>query len=113
MRIYISGPMTGIPDKNAPTFLAAEGFCEARGWTVENPIRLDEELEAMHKRIGKPPPTYQQYLKRDIQLLTWCDAIVMLPGWQRSYGACLERQIGMSIGLTVYYLLEDVPWVCK
>ena len=113
MRIYLSGPMTGIPNKNALAFMYAEGFCETRGWTVENPIRLDEDLDRRHKSIGKPPPTYHQYIKRDIQLLTWCDAIVMLRGWQWSHGACLERQVGMEIGLTVYYQLEDVPWVFK
>ena len=113
MRIYISGPMTGIPNKNAPAFMSAEAHCEMKGWTVENPVRLDEDLERMHRSIGKSPPTYEDYLRRDIQLLARCDAIVMLPGWSRSRGALLEAKVATEIGLRYFGSLEEVPWVCK
>ena len=113
MRIYISGPMTGIPNKNAPAFMSAEAHCEMKGWTVENPVRLDEDLDRMHKSIGKPPPTYEDYIKRDIQLLRRCDAIVMLKDWNRSRGANLELWNAIEMGLDWYYELEDVPWVTK
>lgn len=111
MRIYISGPMTGRANKNADAFLAAENQLQAKGWTVENPYRLDQELDGMHRALNRPLPTREQYLKRDIQLLTFCDAICMLPGWGWSNGASLELAVANGIGLRAYFGVEEVP-VC-
>ena len=37
--IYISGPMTGIQNLNAPEFNRTERELEALGWEVRNPVR--------------------------------------------------------------------------
>lgn len=36
-RIYLSGPMTGLPDYNYPAFNAEAARLRALGYTVENP----------------------------------------------------------------------------
>ena len=92
-RIYISGPMTGKPDHNYPAFHeTAERFRKA-GWDVANPAenfggRTDLPLEA--------------YLREDISLLAYCNAVAMLPGWRDSQGATLEYLIACKLGLDVY-----------
>ena len=39
MRIYIAGPMTGLPDSNYPAFHAAEARLQALGHEPHNPAR--------------------------------------------------------------------------
>jgi hypothetical protein len=72
--------MTGIPHYNAGPFLATELVLLARGHEVVNPWRLGE----VHG-WGR-----YQYMRRDITELATCDAIYMLPGWWRSWGAKRE-----------------------
>ena len=37
------------------------------------------------------------------------DALLMLPGWEESRGACIERQYALDIGLQVYYAENGIP----
>ena len=45
-------------------------------------------------------------MRHDLALLLGCDAIAMLPGWERSRGAWLERLIAEALGLPVWYIDE-------
>ena len=42
-------------------------------------------------------------MKADIKLLLDCDAIYMLPNWEVSNGATLEREIAKTLGLEIVY----------
>lgn len=95
MRIYISGPMTGIPNFNAGAFNRAEEDLTIRGHFCVNPASLGggEELQW----------TWDDYLKRDIisMLTEKCEAIAVLDGWQKSKGAMLEVHIGRELGMMI------------
>lgn len=92
-RIYVAGPMTGLPDLNFPAFNAMAAKLRAEGWHVENP--------AEHGVVNGAE--WADYLRFDIGLLASCEAIMLLPGWSKSKGANLEvhiaRQLGMPIKL--------------
>lgn len=104
-RIYIAGPMAGMPEHNYPTFrAAAERFREA-GWDVVNPA------ENFGGRTDLPRSSY---LRADVALLAQCDAIALLPGWQSSRGAkieyCLARELGlMVINAATLTPMPDAP----
>ena len=87
MKVYISGPMTGIPDYNRDAFLEAEAIFRTRGWDVLNPWHLGEVSGWGH----------YDYMKRDISAMSGCDGIYMLPGWLRSRGAKAEWFVAMFI----------------
>lgn len=80
MKVYISGPMTGIPEYNRDAFMTAEARLRKLGHLVENPWRLGAQVGWGHF----------QYMRRDIRALSRCSAIHMLPGWWRSRGARKE-----------------------
>jgi hypothetical protein len=92
-RIYISGPMTGLPDHNFPAFHQAAEVLQTMGWAVENPA--DRGIV-----IGW---VWSDYLREDLRMLTYCDSIMLLPGWQQSRGAQLEVHVAKQLGLTFYY----------
>jgi hypothetical protein len=89
-RVYISGPMTGLPDLNFPVFHAEARRLRALGYTVINPA----ELNKTSRRAA--------CMRQDIRALTEADAIQMLPGWQRSRGAALELSVATELGMQVF-----------
>lgn len=90
-RVYISGPMTGLPEYNAGAFRAAAASLRAMGFEVVNP----SEIEPLAGRR-----TWEHFMRADIKALCDCDIIVLLPGWQNSKGARLEAYVAKSIGLS-------------
>ena len=86
-RIYVAGPMTGLPELNFPAFHAAALMLRERGWDVVNPAELNPS----------PEIKWADAMKSDIAALVTCDAIFMLPGWQKSKGALLEHRIAVDL----------------
>lgn len=91
--VYISGKITG--NENYKTdFLEAEKLLNKNGFDFMNPVYLGEALEAVIKS-----PTHEQYMRTCLEGLLKCDAILMLPNWQYSEGAKVEKLVAESIGL--------------
>lgn len=91
VRIYIAGPMTGLPDFNYPAFNECAAALRARGFVVENPA-------------DNPEPhckSWLGYMRMALRQLALCDAVAMLPGWGHSRGAVIEHQLGRNLGLVV------------
>lgn len=87
MRVYISGPITGVPDY-MDKFAEAEKELIEKGFTVVNPAKIN---------YGMPEDmTYEEYMEIDIRLIDLCDVICMLRGWEMSRGA--NREYGYALG---------------
>ena len=91
-RIYIAGPMTGVPEHNFPAFHAAAERLRQAGWEVVNPA------ENFGGQTDLPRETY---LRADVALLVTCNAIAMLGGWEESRGAKLEYLLARELGMPV------------
>ena len=91
MRLYVAGPMRGIPEKNIPAFNAAADELRLRGYDVVNPARHDDT----------PGMVYAWYLQRALQDLVQdgIDGLALLDRWQNSEGAQLEVQIARMLKL--------------
>lgn len=94
--VYVSGPMTGLPGLNFAAFNAAAAALRQRGMTVVNPAELNPD----------PDATWRECMRTDIAALCTCDAIVLLPGWNRSKGALLEHTVAEALGLQVFLAHE-------
>jgi hypothetical protein len=90
-RIYIAGPMSGIEDFNFPAFNAEAARLRDLGHNAINPVEINPD-QAM---------SWHDCMRRDIAALVTCDAISMLPGWQNSKGATLERHIAERLGMVI------------
>lgn len=100
-RIYVAGPMTGLPDFNYPAFHDAAARLRKRGWHVENPA--DNPAPHVDAECN-----WTAYMRMGVSQLMTCSAIYLLPGWQQSKGASLEHFIAQRMGLTVYeHAIQD------
>lgn len=110
MKLYIAGPMTGMPDWNYPAFFDAETQLTALGHTPLNPARNDGDSasEAIAGAGSQEVPTHpwEYYLRRDIPKVVSADALVVLPGWQNSRGATLEVHLATALGMPLYILRD-------
>ena len=91
-RIYISGPMTGLPGQNHNAFHQAAQQLRALGYEVVNPADTPVPSEGIH---------LEAWLKADLRQMLDCDTIALLPGWQASKGAHLELHVAHRVGMTV------------
>ena len=88
-RWYVAGPMTGIPELNFPEFHKHTATLRESGFHVENPAEICPD----------PTAKWEDCMRADIAKLVTCDAILLLPGWEKSRGASLEAHIAQSLGL--------------
>lgn len=89
--IYISGPMTGLPDLNFPAFNATASRLRAAGFTVANPAEINPDSSM----------SWEACMRADIKALCDCDTICMMPGWENSRGAHLELHVAHRLGIKV------------
>jgi hypothetical protein len=90
--------MTGLPELNFPAFHAAAAHLRSLGHEVINPAELNAD----------PTAGWIECMKVDIAQLITCDAIALLPGWQRSRGAALENLLAEQLEMKIFYGLEGV-----
>jgi hypothetical protein len=97
-RIYISGPISGTDDW-------LERFADAEYDLKMQRATIGEEIEVINPaKIVMPEGTsWQQYMDITLQMLRGCDEIHMLPGWQRSRWAQIERLYAEGSGIAVHY----------
>lgn len=90
-RVYIAGPMTGLPGYNYAAFNAEAARLRQLGFAVENPA----------ENPAPPCDTWLAYMRLAIAQLVRCDAVALLPGWRDSRGARVEEGLARSLGLQV------------
>lgn len=90
--VYLSGPMTGLPDFNRPAFHAAAAALREQGHVVINPAEVD---------LG-PDATWVDYMRVHLaEIARRVTRVFVLPGWESSRGAQLEVHVARSLGLPV------------
>lgn len=96
-RVYISGPITGIPEYNKPAFIEAENKLRSMGYDPVNPFDIN---------IVNKDKSWDDYMREDIIALCGCDLIMMLPGWETSRGAKTERALAESLNIQEITLID-------
>lgn len=86
-KIFLCGPMSGLPDNNCPAFRAKAAELRAQGYHVEDPSenQLPPDTE--------PGTEWEEYMRISIRQMLTCEEICLLPGWEKSRGALIEFSI--------------------
>ena len=119
MRIYISGPMTGMPNCNREAFAKQAELWRSRGHFVINPHDItsvfgtaQEITDAFNHVYGMFPldttskkedmtRLVRSVMDADFAALRSCDMIVLLHGWRSSRGSKAELAEAIKCGLAV------------
>jgi len=119
MKIYVAGPMRGIPEFNFPAFHAAAAWLREQGHTVFNPAERDIEVTGVDISKGNLTGdnaqaeaehgfNLREALKDDLVFICLeADAIALLPGWENSKGANAELATARALGLEVRNIIMD------
>lgn len=99
-RIYIAGPMRGLPDFNYPAFNAAAARLRAEGWLVENPAEISNQF-GMADEIAADEVCLAKLIMLEKCIVTACDAIYLLQGWENSVGTRDELAIALKMKMPI------------
>lgn len=109
MRVYVAGPMTGLPGFNFDAFHRAEALLVVHGYEVFNPARKDLEKGfnpaglTGHENLTDLGFDLREALGMDTAwICEHAEAVYMLPGWAGSKGATAERALALALGLEVW-----------
>lgn len=115
MKAYLAGAMSGLPEHGFPLFRDAAVDLRARGLNIVSPVELDESegFDALTEPDVSPgSEKWAEFLARDVRVVAdpSIEAVIVLPGWERSRGANLEVRVARSLGKKIlrYPDLEPV-----
>lgn len=97
MKCYIAGPMTGYEGLNFPAFASTARRLRAIGYEVISPAEVNPDLNA----------DWLECMLVDIKLVSECNVIYMLYGWQNSSGAQIEHRVAKKLNLKIIYESDD------
>jgi len=97
IRVYIAGPITGIPSYNRAAFAEAECALRNLGYDVFNPTAPGMKYPDYNPEDPRPV-----HLRRDLIELSKADVLFLLPGWAGTF-AQIEKDIAIELGLPVFY----------
>ena len=92
MKCYIAGPMSGLPDYNFPEFHKAARQWRSYGYEVVSPAE---------RHGGDQTLPYRHYIEASIDDVRTVDVVALLPGWEFSKGARMERAIAEALGIQI------------
>ena len=94
MRLYLSGPLTDCPNYRR-VFREAQNILEQMGHDdIVNPAELCSV-------INTDKFTYEQIMTICKDLLRTCDALILLPGYEKSHGCGVEEGIAEENDLII------------
>lgn len=123
MKVYLAGPMRGIPQFNFPAFDYAATKLRAVGFEVFSPAEndrktipnIEEKLNIWCFKTGDGEQLKREtgFSIRDAMrddthyICVHADAIALLPGWEKSSGATAEHALAKALGHTIIILGRD------
>jgi len=90
-RVYLSAPMTGVPDLNREWFTIMEELARAKGYEVVTPLSVVQTNDWLDMVI------------QGLQALKTCDIIFLHPDWEKSAGCRVEETVARRIGLKILH----------
>jgi len=90
---YLAGKITGLPKENVnDKFNMISAKLTGLGYDVIKPLSVSDDSRS-----------WEDGVRRDIKTMLECDEVHLLPDWQESRGAQLERDIALRLGMQVVY----------
>ena len=95
--VYIAGPMTGREGLNYEAFHAVSAWLREQGREVVSPAEFG---------LAADTP-WADCMLVAARALSYCDEILLLPGWEKSKGACKEADLAATFAMPTTVLDLD------
>lgn len=115
MRIFISGPVSGMPANNVAAFATEAYWLRQAGHEVYSPVESvpakcthEQAMLMCLRELSRGARGIYDCLD-EFSFEPWYDAMVQLDGWEDSAGAQLEAEVADALGIkrmTLYEVLE-------
>ncbi len=102
MLVYVSGAYSGDIDTN----IERAANIAAELWEKGHAV-LCPHINTAHFEL-RCKATYEQYINGDLNMVARCDAMVMVPGWESSKGATIEKNYAESLHIPIWFY-PDMP----
>lgn len=107
MLIYLASPYShsdhSVMEARYETVCKAAGYLMKQGETVFAPIAHSHRIGQI---LGESAGAHDFWLKQDFAILDKCDALIvlMIDGWQHSFGVAEEIKRAKERGMPIRYL---------
>jgi hypothetical protein len=107
--------MRGFPQWNFPAFDRNAEFLRDAGWEIISPAEVDREIgfDETDETAIFTDADFEVAIRRDYVALTESDAIIFMPGWEKSTGAKLESDFANVLKLDRYRVNADTSYFEK
>lgn len=127
MKIYLAGPMSGLPKMNFPMFDSVANRLRRKGHEVVSPADNSRALFGDVEnhpgfatgQVEMPDPAAldarrQAIMAEDLRSVLECEVMALLPGWERSTGCMSERRVAETCGRPIYLVKSGTDgWVLE
>lgn len=104
MILYISLPITGKCElAQRKKAFDIQQKLEQNGFDVVNPFELGDRLKKSFQLIGKADPTYEDYMREDLNNLEDCTHILLCEGWKLSNGCVREAEHALLLEKNILF----------
>jgi nucleoside 2-deoxyribosyltransferase len=99
MKLYVAGPMRGMPQYNRAAFEANAYVLRQAGYDVVTPIEVDRRVDPAfdHAIHVATPKQIARFQAESMAELARCDGVALLPGWRGSVGTMQEIDLACSL----------------
>lgn len=101
MLVYVSGPYSGNTPEQTDKNIAAARAVAVQLWEMGHAVICPHTNTINFERDCKA--TYEQYIEGDLNMISRCDALVMLPTWEASKGALIEHAYAVELAIPIFY----------
>ena len=107
-KIYIAGPMSGIPHDNRPAFEEGErvvvALFQGEDFEIFNPINHEGSLMVQNGMVRDMQEAYRMCMGIDTAwICAHATHMYMLRGWENSKGAMAEWTLAKCLNLRIIY----------
>lgn len=109
--VYIAGPYAGPTHDGKSYYEISRNILEAREWAKRvieaGAFPFTPHLNSFHMELDVDRSA-DWWREADLEMLRRCDAILLIPGWDRSKGARMERAFAVDHGIRTLYSIEEL-----
>lgn len=106
MLLYVSGPYMGKGEEATERNIQVARKVAMELWGRGHAAICPHANTAHFER--ECDVTWEDYLRGDLLMIERCDGLVMLPGWENSRGAKMEKMHAEELGLPIWFA-PDYP----